>query len=776
VVGEGESGCGIYYSTGELVFDESWDASFDDVYDPGEKSWPTLTGVYFEDYDIYRIVIPHTWQDGIWYNSTAQIRPLGESTWQDLQTHPQTVCVEDHDASVLDEPGWMTYYFKSPEDFTLYQIRSEDLDNESLDSSWDNNAGGFQVQVYSASWSPPVPACASTFTQGPLIQHVEVSANAANSVVIPDPNYWPMVGEPPVLVVDSTYVLVDAPNWTGYLTSGGSKVFNWQVSSDRITWQDVEDFADCVEPVDTNLSKYYFTADAEQLYIRAADLDSDTSWSDQSGNVELNLYYANDLRPADADGDCPNLVLGDAVLSGSVGSLNLEGETLPDVMTPGQLYAIQLTVPAWQDDSVDQKAADIKLIGEDTWDDFYTWDGAFCAEKDGSDWPTIWIQALDARYMLRADDTILDNAGSVNYTIYEASWDDEPIYPSCENSFSPLHFADFPVADSSVEATKSNGVPVQDFVLRPGAYKITTSGGPWYEDLVGVGSYSLEISFENGGTNTWVDLDAAASCVVPLSDGLHKRYYITISEDSTATNLVRLRVNNLDYMWIDNLGAINYEVEYSANGVDPNVAWQPGYDGDQFFQTGGCYLVCVRPGSSLSVPAWLEYFRCQLVRRLSFCDYHVVRMLQMRDLFYNREPFGSLQEVGASFGLARAQVDQYQWYEDQGGDDPPEIEYPDNFIFASEDGGGADIPLVGEDSPWGSGLIDIRGEGETFSTTCQNNLASSLGSRLSQPLCFAFNVIDSLGLSSWFQLFWDLTMIVAAGMYFQNRWLKPMSS
>jgi len=777
VVGEGETGCGAYYTIGELVFDESWDASFDSIYDPGQKAWPSLTGVYFENYDIYRILIPHTWQDGIWYNSTAQIKPATGGSWQDLQTHPQTVCVEDHDSSVLDEPGWMAYYFMSPEDFTTYQIRSEDLDNELIESSWDNNSGGFQVQIYAATYQPPVSSCATALNQGALIQHVETSANAQNGIVIPDPSYMVMEGEIPGLLVGSEYVLADAPNWEGYLTTGGDRQFVWQISEDRTSWQDIDDFADCVEIVDNNLSKYYFEATAEQLYIRAQDLDSDGSWADQSGVVSLNLYYANDLRLADEDGSCPSLVLGDSVLSGSVGSSQINGEILPDVMTPGQLYAIQLTTPAWSDDGEDQKTAEIKLVGESSWSSFTEWEGAFCSETDGLGWPTDWIQAADARYMIRADDTVLDNSGWVNYTIYEASWDDEPIYPSCESSFSPLQFVDYPVEDSSIEANKQYGVAFQEFVLNPGVYKITTSGGPWYETSSFLTErYGLEISFENGANNTWQYIDEAVDCVVPLSDGVHFRYYFTIPETSTATNLVRLRVHNSGLLWLDNYGSIDYTAQYYTNGVDPSVAWSPGYDGDQFFQSGGCYLVCVRPSSSINVPAWLEYFRCQLVRRMSFCDYHVVRLMQMRDLFYNREPFGSLQELGAAFGLVRAQTEQYQWHDDIGGDDPPEINYPDNFIFASEDGGGADIPLVGEDSPWGSGQIDILGEGETFDTTCQNQLADSLGSRLGQPVCFAFNVIDSLGLSSWFQLFWDLIMIGAAGMYFQNRWLKPMSS
>lgn len=781
VVGSGETGCGAYYTIGSLVFEEEWDATFNDWQYPANKDWPMLTDVYFENYDIYRILIPHTYQDGIWYNAEAQVRPTLGGPWVDLATHSQTVCVEDHDASVLDEPGWVAYYFESPEDFTTYEIRAHDLDGDS-DSSFDNNAGGFAVEVYAASWNPPVAGCASVYDLGPLIQNVSVPASAQNGIIIPDPSYNIMTEEQPELLVGTSYMLEEPSTWGGMYSGGGDVAyFDWEISADRSTWYDIDDFADCINPTDNHHDQYFFNAGVTQYYIRAKDLDLDGSWLDQTGQVELNLYYADDLRHDPVDGQCPNLILGDSIYSGSVASTNSEGGYLPDMMTPGQLYAIKLTLPVWTDDSVDQKAAQIKLGGDTTWNDFYTWDGAFCTEKDAEDWPTAWIQAADVRYMLRADDSIGDNSGWVNYTIYEADWIEDPIYPSCESDYDPLEFADFVPAHPEISAAASNGVTIQDFALRAGVYKIETSGGPWRDAVIGGGgeppidSYELEISLLNGAVNSWFDLQDVADCVVPLPDGNHSRYYVTIDEEDDAA-VVRLRVNNEDDLWSDNLDSMKYSVMYSSEYVDPDYPWDPYPDGP-FVQSGGCYLVCVRPDSSLNVPAWLEYFRCQLIRRISFCDYHFVKLVAMRELFYDREPFGSLQELGAAFGLVREQVDQYQWAEDGGGAGPPEVEYPENFIFASPDGGGAGIPLVGDDTIWGSGEIDIFADGgETFNTTCNNQLADSLGERLATPVCFAFNVIDALGLSTWFQLFWDITMIVALGMYFQNRWLKPMSS
>jgi hypothetical protein len=66
------------------------------------------------------------------------------------------------------------------------------------------------------------------------------------------------------------------------------------------------------------------------------------------------------------------------------------------------------------------------------------------------------------------------------------------------------------------------------------------------------------------------------------------------------------------------------------------------------------------------------------------------------------------------------------------------------------------------------------GSGEVITTECDNSMANALGDRLGSAVCFGFNVLESLGLRSWFQLFWDLVMIVSLAMYYQNRWISKM--
>jgi len=780
VVGSGETGCGQYYTLGDLVFSESWDPTFDWDGVPGEKAWPMLSEVYFENRDIYRILIPHTYQDGSDYNAEAEIQPTLGGSWINLADHPQTVCVEDHDEDPATPEGWMAYYFQSPEDFTTYRIRAADLDG-SHDGAYDNNSGAFTVEVYGATYNPPVAGCASTFQRGNLIQNIMVPVDAKNGLQIPDQEIDFLDGvDEGGLIQDAAYMLEEPATWYGF--NPGMPSTEWEISTDRVNWYDIDDYAQCIEPTDSSHNNYYFDAEVDYYYIRATDQDGDGDWTDQFGWVNLNLYYADDIRTTpDAEGSCPNLELGEAVLSSSVDATDSNGGLVADVFTPGHLYGIQITTPPWQEgDSSDQKSAQFKLANPSaTWEDMEGHPEVICSELDGNDYPLIWFQAMDERYRIRADDlddTFGNNSGWVNYTIYEASWIEDPIYPSCEGDYNPRLFGDFPGQENNgtIPAQWPNGIYLTDYHPRHGIYKITTSGGPWVDNvLVGpdIEAYDLEVSLANGATNTWQDLEDIAECIVPLPDG-HHRYYLQIEEGFA--NIVRFRVNNQDSLWMDNTGEIQISVQYSAIGTDPDDPWDPHED-DPGIQFGGCDLICHRPGSSLNVPAWLEYFRCQLIRRLSFCPYHLEVLQSLREIFYYREPFGSLVELGQAFGLVRADVEAFEWHGDAGGE-APEVGYPDNFIFASPDGGGANIPIVGDDSPWGSGEIDILGEGDEFDTTCNNNMADALGERLAAPMCFAFNIIDSLGLSTWFQLFWDLVMIIAMGAYFQNRWLNPMSS
>ena len=144
--------------------------------------------------------------------------------------------------------------------------------------------------------------------------------------------------------------------------------------------------------------------------------------------------------------------------------------------------------------------------------------------------------------------------------------------------------------------------------------------------------------------------------------------------------------------------------------------------------------------------------------------------------YYGVEPFQTIMEFIELGGQVKAEVDAYSWSDDgEGGGETAQIVAPRNFIFMPGEGagGGAEVPIVGEDSIWGGGEITLTGpDGTSYATECDSLLADSLGPLLAQPVCFFFNVTDSLGINTWFQLIWDLAMIGGLGLYINNSWIK----
>lgn len=756
----GETGCGVNYSTGDLIVNYSEDPS---------SSFSS--NIIFDNQDIYRFVVPHSWVDGSQYQTALSIQNSNGGGWVNMDDYPNVVCVEDHDLDKSTEDGWMTYYLRSPKDQTWYNFAAEDLN-----LNYGDNSGSMDIDVYSAAYDPGSSPCAAQYDVINTIEGIIVFATQENGYEIPNaldnPN-TPDIKEG--LIIGQHYMFEEPTSWDGWYDAAGVAKFEWQISTDRVSWYDIDTWADCGEQTDLDHHNWYFQADAETYYIRVKDTAG--NFSNNSGSLKLNLKSTTKLtsEPDTPEGSCPNYSLGDTIVTGDVSATQNEGY-IPDVIEAGNLVALQLDPPAWSEGGISQKTADLRTT-KTSFEDLANWSGALCTEYDAEGYPRIYMMSLDEQYLLRADASPGDNTGNVNYTVIQASWDEAPSSGNCETSYNPYTYADYPPDNPVIPATKKDGVLIKSYKMRSGTYKITTSGGPWIDKLNMGGqeaNYDLEISIHNGADNSWVDLSEFADCYVPILDGegnqVAARAYITIPESNQ--HFVRLRVDNEDSLWIDNSGEMQFSMMYDTYSADededPYI--DPYGDPDQPFQTGGCDLKCVTP-SGISVPAWLEYFRCQLIKRMSFCNYHWAVIRHMRQLFVMREPFGSINEFAQAMGLVRQRVDSYAWAESGG--EAPKVEAPNNFIFALE-GGGAEIPLIGSDTPWGSGDIDILGEGATFSTECNNNMAGALGERLGSAICFGFNVLDSLGLKSWFQLIWDLVMLISLGMYFQNRWISKM--
>ena len=757
----GESACGTYYSMGSLVVEYSED--------PAQSFHSAIP---IGDRELYRILVPHTWQDGSQYQSRLMIQnALSYSGWYDLDAHPNTVCVEDHNSDNSTEDGWTAYYFRADATTNYYDYMAQDLTGD-----YSDNLGLMDVKIYEASYQPSIAPCSTKYQTDNTIEGVIVFATQANGYRIPNALDNPTTLEFEGFTPGQWYAFEEPTTWSGWKDGGGDPQFDWQISQDGSSWQDIDTAAACVEQTSYDHHTYYFQADSSSYRIRVKD--GDGSFANNTGSLKVNIKAATLLEqaPDPVEGTCPNFQTGAEVATGGfLASQNYE--TLPDVIDPQYLYSIELDYPGWTDGGVTgQNTADL-WTGANTPENFATYSGALCVEADEDGFPRMFIKGVGENYYLRADGSPGDNEASVNYTIREVTWIEEPKSGSCLHDYNPSLYVDYPTPRDDIPAQWQGGVYLNKQGLNYGSYKIITSGGPWKDFAMPVSEqrYDVEISFQNGAVNSWQDLSEAAECYVPTLDETGQmvgaQAFITILEGQSG--MVKLRANNEDGIWIDNTEAMDFRVEYNPMS-NPNP--EDPYDDPTPYQSGGCDLDCLRP-TGVSVPAWLEYFRCQLVKRMAFCDYHWAVITHMRQLFQQREPFGSIRELASAFGLVRQTVRGFAWVEDGGGDPADvRVSQPENFIFAPEDGGGASIPLVGDESPWGEGDINILGEGAEFDTTCTNNMAAALGARLAGPICFGFNALDSLGIMSWFQLFWDLVMIISASMYYNNRWVKPMQS
>lgn len=165
---------------------------------------------------------------------------------------------------------------------------------------------------------------------------------------------------------------------------------------------------------------------------------------------------------------------------------------------------------------------------------------------------------------------------------------------------------------------------------------------------------------------------------------------------------------------------------------------------------------------------------------MAWCPWHASAVSDLQNSFNTVEPFATILEFVSLGGLIRDEVNSYSWNDDQGGSGENEglVTAPQNFIFMPEDSGGAGIDpgaLTGSDSIWGTGEIDLNpDEYISFRTECDTELTESVGTRLALPMCFAFNVLDQLGLKMWFQLFWDILMLIALGMYLKKSWVDKL--
>ena len=500
----------------------------------------------------------------------------------------------------------------------------------------------------------------------------------------------------------------------------------------------------------------------DDFRVRAADADDD--YTDNSGFLYYNLYAASDIEAEDEQ--CQfTYDLGETLQSNSVAASNESGaDALTGInLVNGMHYAIEVVSPPWDVDG--DGADDVQMqiqVGDDGWADLGDWAGTTCLETvDG--YQRIYFRSGGDMPVLRVADpggNWGDNTGTANWNVRAADliggYDD----PTCETNYN--HLTPKFIEKKKVLPRSQVGVSLSAHDITPGeAYVIQTLDGPWYDD--GAPSYDLEISDDAG--DTWTDL-ALYDSPCKLNTGDH---YVKIYIDP-ADGVYRLRVNNKDGSglsdFLNNSGEIWYTLYELSD--DPGIIFD---DPGGFL---GCNAICVRPSSWLNVGEWIWHAVCVVSRFFAWCPYHNEMLASLPRLYRYREPVATFYALMDIFQDIKNETESYVWHEDTGGAGAPTVAEPENFIFGPDQGGEGQSPFAGT-GPYSGEEVTFDLDGESYSDNCVSMLADHLGTLLAPGICFATNVLDQLGLTSWYQFFWDTSMLLTFIAYVYSRWINAFS-
>jgi len=638
------------------------------------------------------------------------------------------------------------------------------------DANYANNAGTILVEIHEAEYVPPPADCATKYEIGTYIETPLIFADNSNGLG------YPSIGSG--LTVGQVYYLSNEGN---PYDLDGTLSYDFEIRWDsESSWSDPEVFFDCISPVDADRNGHYFVAEETTLWLRAEHTLS--GYAANTGSIVFNLHGATNKIVPD-DEDCSDYFSLDKIRwRGSIAADNTAGYSIDySVFDPGAEYAIIIS-GAYTDPDGTGKTGEIRRsapnMGAVEYDSFENFTGAMCYEQiDGYD--IVYFTAAElSDYEVRATEPGGGNTGTMDFEVWELERLQDP-EQGCEmRDYGDVQFWYILKQDEEIYASNP-GVDADGVVtghLLASAfdpdtrYRMDTKscwGFPGLEN-----NCDIEISPDGGGT--WIGFQDWVSCYVEVGD-FHRGLWYGDQVQGPGPYLLRVYDSGF---YFDNVGSVFWDMWTDNEEIDPGDI----YDDDYFIEGwgAGCTAVCAAPGW-LEIGQWVEYARCRLTRWLAWCPWHAKALKDMEEDFYGIEPFGTMFELINLGRTVKSEIDTYSWTDEGGGGDGevPEVSAPRHFIFAPGEGGGAEIPLVGEGTIWGSGEIDLNPNNPAnqrdYSTECNNLLAESLGSRLATPMCFSMNVIDQLGLLTWFQWMWDMFMVVGLLLYVKNNWVDPNS-
>jgi len=776
--GEGTGqGCGNNWSMDNLVGSvvvDSTDSSFQQLRAPSGDLAPMTAGMY-----ALKLVGSYT-DNGVTDNDVI-IADWPENSgnhnnWLDENFFLGTQTCTDENANYTAYYGSARDDFYAPSKtynwemaFPLAKINNKDL-------VYGDNVGTETVELYTASYTAPPSDCSLKYDRGTWLDSVVVFSKNDDGLRVPQQINGLVPGQ----------VYYVEPAGSGY-SQNGTQSWDFQIGVNvnegtpntavNISWYDPEVYADCGSALDDNRTGFYFIAGNEHIYLRAIP-DPLATYADNEGSLGFNLYGAVPYE-VPAGEDCGDYLSLDTIIwRGKVAADSTSGQAIDySVFEAGQEYAVKIVSPGYTDYDGSGKTGEIRRaapdVGAVSYESFEDWDGGICYEQvDGYD-HVYFIAGDVSDYEIRATDPYgggIENEGNISYEVWGTVRDREPVM-GCELRDYSDNEVWYVVKERGIVNANNDGsadpmVLANEFSQEGLNYKIEIGyiGGvpdPNSE------SYILEISSDGGAS--WVSLENWVDCWVDLEDPMARGYFTTPKSGGPYL----LRVHDAGGDWYDNLGGLQVKLWVDDQLADPGDV---GSFQDKLTVAAwgeGCTAVCVAPGW-LEIGQWVEYARCRLTRWLAWCPWHAEAIAAMGARFNELEPFRTIIEL---IGLGRAikdEVTAYSWTA-EGGGGVPQIEGPENFIFMPAEGGGADIPIVGDDSIWGSGEITLDPDtGYSFSTECNSLLADSLGSRLAAPVCFTTNILNTLGLMSWFQFFWDMGMVFMLLYYVKNAWVDKV--
>lgn len=764
-------GCDNYWQLGDEILSITIDAD--------TSAWQSFLP-YTEEIvnGVYGLVVDGTYTDDGETDNTIAVANFSDAagSWQydyvdsNLWIGLHTCDLETDEYKEYYGNSRITFY---DWDYTYGMFMTPYARVEDDTGDFSNNAGTIDASIYESEYIAPPSDCATTYSKGQLLEVLTVDAQSSNGL------YWPQLL--PKLNENSVYYLEPI---TGYSYGGEDTSYSFEIKPNALalgSWQDDDYYADCVTQVDHERYGYYFRTDIDLLPSLNEFDNGDFMWirseapggiyPDNQGVLQVELWGAVDNEVPE-DEDCSDyynastLVYTDTFAADSSAGYSIDHS----VFTPDQIYKIVV-----EDDDFDIRRS-YAGSGAVEYDPYLGWDGKLCSELDDGDHVVFFEAQALSDYEIRNSDYDTDS-GTNTFKVYTTTTLKAPMQGCEYRDYGDIDKWYWIIADEQVSANNSGtGEDLSAAYLLANAldpdsnYKIITSGGPWTSSGAPYSGYDLDISTDGG--STWQLLTDWLDCVIEVEDHI-RGYKSDVSEDGPFL----LRISDPEELWINNSGSITInlytdQVEDDANDTRYDPA-ETGIDGYSY----GCTAKCYKPETWLQVGQYIEYARCRIVSYLAWCPWHTQDLSRIRQKFLGIEPFTTILELVDLGRAMKAEVDTYTWVDDSGGEDvDPAVQSPRNYIFMPGEGGGADIPLVGEDTIWGSGEIDLTAptSGTTYSTECDNILADSLGTRLAAPVCFVFNIMDRLGLLTWVQMLWDLAMLFALFWYIKKNWVDNM--